>query len=169
MTFHLTPSPCNSTPSSSTTSSTPSYGSPQHGSPTQSSFPTYDGPGDDDGHPVAESRVLIVMTGILTLTAFIFFPFLPDKISANFTLSIKRRDNMYAYGKRRLRSRKFMFPFFLAVQSEILPVMASRHDIGNTNLKFANDLPLNNWCSSMNPVEHMPLDGLGWACEAENS
>ncbi|KAG0635429.1 asparaginase-domain-containing protein [Tuber brumale] len=63
MTFHLTtPSPHNSTPSSSTTNSTPAYGSPQHGSPTQSSFPTYDGPGED-GHSVAESRVLIIMTG----------------------------------------------------------------------------------------------------------
>jgi len=49
---------------------------------------------------------------------------------------------MYAYGKRWLRSCKFVFPFFffLAAQSEILPVMASRHDIGNMNPKFANDL-----------------------------
>ena len=63
----------------------------------------------------------------------------------------------------------FFFLFFLAVQSEILPVMASCHDIGNIYSKFANELPWNNWCCSMDPVEHMSLYALGWACEAENS
>jgi len=79
---------------------------------------------------------------------------------------------MYAYGERRLRSCKFVSPFFLfflAVQSEILPVMASCHGIGSIYLKFANELPWNNWCCSMDPVEHMSLYGLGWACEAKNS